>query len=331
MASVIGERLEQLSRRDLNGAVALVTGGAGFLGRHLCEHLAGLGVAVHATSREERARDPRLGYATWHCQTLSDVDGVSRLVWALKPDLIVHLSSLVTGRRERSLVIPAFEANLRSTVNLIEAAATVGVSRFVQLGSMEEPSLDSPPAPPVSPYQAAKLAATSYCRMYADLYHLDAVIARPFMIYGPGHQDEQKLIPYVIRSLLTGTSVQLSSGTRGVDWIFVDDVVGGLVRLLTADGVAGRVVDLGSGHLVTVRYVVEQIYQTLGCQDAPPFGTLPDRFGERESKADLVTTEALLGWRPEVPLAEGLARTIEWFRSDWNSRSRSHTAQPMPS
>jgi nucleoside-diphosphate-sugar epimerase len=263
----------------------------------------------------ERARDPRLDYATWHCLVLSDVEGVSRLVCRLKPDLVVHLASLVTGSRERSLVLPALEANLRSTVNLIDVAAATGVSRFLQLGSMEEPPLDTPPAPPVSPYQAAKMAATSYCRMYADLYRLDAVIARVFMVYGPGYQDEQKLIPHVIRSLLTGASVQLSSGVRRVDWIFVDDLISGLVRLLAARGVAGRVVDFGSGHMVPVRDVVEQIYLALGRKDAPPFGTLPDRPGEPEPKADLATTEALLGWRPEIPMAEGLARTIEWFRS----------------
>jgi UDP-glucose 4-epimerase len=79
--------------------------------------------------------------------------------------------------------------------------------------------------------------------------------------------------------------------------------------------VAGRVVDFGSGQMITVREVVEQIYRALDCNDPPPFGTLPDRPGERESIADLATTEALLGWRPEVSMAEGLARTIEWFRS----------------
>jgi nucleoside-diphosphate-sugar epimerase len=246
---------------------------------------------------------------------LSDAEAVSRLVCRVKPDLIVHLASLVTGGRERSLVLPAFEANLRSTVNLLDAAATADVSRFLQLGSMEEPSLDSPPLPPVSPYQAAKIAATSYCRMYAGLYEVDAMIARVFMVYGPGHQDEQKLIPHLIRSLLTGTSVRLSSGVRRVDWIFVGDVVSGLVRLLAARGLAGRVVDFGSGRRVSVRDVVEQIYLALGRKDAPPFGTLPDRPGEPEPEADLATTEALLGWRPEMPMAEGLARTIEWFRS----------------
>lgn len=310
-----GERAGPAAPRDLRGAVALVTGGAGFVGRHLCKHLADRGVAVHATSREERAGDPGLGYATWHRLALSDSEDVSRLLRRLKPDLVVHLASLVTGRRDRALVIPAFEANLRSTVNLIDAAATTGVSRFVQLGSMEEPSLDSPPAAPVSPYQAAKMAATSYCRMYADLYRLDVAIARVFMVYGPGHQDEQKLIPYVIRSLLTGTPVRLASGARRVDWIFVGDLVSGLACLLGAPAAAGRVVDFGSGRMVTVRNVVEQIYHALGRADPPPFGTLPDRSGEPEPKADLLATEALIGWRPETPLAEGLASTIEWFRS----------------
>lgn len=298
---------------DLAGSTALVTGGAGFLGRHLCLRLADLGVKVHATSRQERADDPELARSAWHRLDLSDGEAVSRLVGRLRPDMVVHLSSLVTGRRERSLVLAAFDANLRSTVHLLDAAATAGVARFVQLGSMEEPSLDGPPAPPASPYQAAKVAATSYCRMYAELYGLDVVIARVFMVYGAGRQDGRKLIPHVIRSLLANAPPRLSSGCRRVDWIYVDDVINGLVRLLPASGVAGRVVDIGSGRMVAVRDVVEQIYRRLGHDEPPPFGTLPDRPGEPEAAADLRATKALLGWRPAVNLEEGLTRTIDWF------------------
>lgn len=301
---------------DLAGATALVTGGTGFLGRHLCQRLADLGVEVHATSRQERADDPEYAHAAWHRLNLSDAAAVSRLLGRLRPDLVVHLASLVTGDRQRSLVLAAFEANLRSTVHLLDAAATAGVARFVQLGSMEEPSLAGSSAPPASPYQAAKVAATGYCRMYAELYGLDVVVARVFMVYGPGRQDVRKLIPHVIHSLLTNAPLRLSSGGRRVDWIYVDDVVDGLVQLLSASGVAGRVVDIGSGRMVTVRDVVEQIYRRLGRDAPPPFGTLPDRPGEPEAAADLPTTRALLGWRPAVDLEEGLTRTIDWFRAN---------------
>ena len=120
----------------------------------------------------------------------------------------------------------------------------------------------------------AKTAATAYCRMYAELYAVPVAIARVFMVYGPGAQDDNKLVPYVTRALLEGRSPSLSSGVRAVDWIFVEDVVEGLVRIAERDGVVGRVIDLGTGELATVADVVRKLYRLAGRADDPPFGTL---------------------------------------------------------
>jgi nucleoside-diphosphate-sugar epimerase len=150
--------------------------------------------------------------------------------------------------------------------------------------------------------------------MYADLYGVPVAIARVFMVYGPGAQDENKLVPYVTRALLAGSTPSLSSGAREVDWIFVDDVVEGLLRIATTEGTVGRVVDLGTGELATVADVVRKIYRLAGRDDEPPFGTRGDRALEQVRRADVAATAALLGWRPSVALDEGLRRTFEWFR-----------------
>jgi nucleoside-diphosphate-sugar epimerase len=308
-----------LSRQPLRGAAVLVTGASGFIGRHLVARLVLAGARVLATTRAA-APPPDLAAESgagveWHRLDLGDAGAVAALVARLRPDLVLHLASLVKGARDRALVLPSFEANLASTVRLLDAAAEHGCRRFVQLGSLEEPPIDEPARAPASPYAAAKAAATAYCRMYAELYGLPVVVARVFMVYGPGPQDAAKLVPYVTRTLLRGETPRLSSGRRAVDWIYVEDVVEGLLRLATAEGVAGRVIDLGSGELATVADVVRRLYRILGRRDEPPFGSLDDRPLEQVRRADLAATAAALGWRPAVDLDSGLRRTVAWFRS----------------
>jgi nucleoside-diphosphate-sugar epimerase len=296
------------------GERVLVTGATGFIGGHLVRRLAGAGSSVHATSRNPPG-DAGDG-VVWHALDLGDGEAAAHLVREVEPRRIYHLASHVAGARDRALVLPTFHANLASTVYLLEAAAEVGCERFVQVGSLEEPDGEGPPEPPSSPYAAAKAAASSYGRMFHQLYGTPVVLARLFMVYGPAQPDVRKLIPYLVLCLLRGEEPKLSSGLRPVDWIYVDDVVEGLVRCGTAEGLAGRRVDLGSGELVTIRRVVETLYRQLAPSVVPPWGTLPDRPHEQVRKARIEETAALLGWRPRIDLEEGLAATADWYRRE---------------
>jgi nucleoside-diphosphate-sugar epimerase len=302
---------EPASPDTLRDARVLVTGAAGFLGRHLCNRLIELGAEVHGTSRSEQ---PPVDKLTWHRLDPVQRDDVHDFFDRVRPEVVFHLASVVKGSRDRQLVVPTFEANLASTVYLLDAAAERQCQRFVQIGSLEEPPFDEPSAPPASPYAAAKAAATGYCRMFAKLYGLPVSVARVFMVYGPGPQDIEKLLPYVILELLSGREPELGSGARPVDWIYVDDVVEGLVRLAGTSGLEGQRVDLGSGDLVTIRDVVYRVYELLEREEEPQFGSLSDRPSEQIRKADVEETEELLGWKPAVSLDEGLQRTVEWFR-----------------
>jgi nucleoside-diphosphate-sugar epimerase len=296
----------------------LVTGASGFIGAHLCRELERLGAELHATSRRERAEEGR----RWHGVDLADAGGVADLVERVRPEVLFHLASHVAGSRDRSLVLPTFGANLASTVHLLDAVTrTGGCRRFVQVGSMEEREPGEGDEPPASPYAAAKAAATAYCRMFHRLYDTPVVLARLFMVYGPAQGDLEKLIPYLILELLRGGEPKLSSGERPVDWIYVDDVVRGLVRAgfrsgRERPGLEGRRVDLGSGELVTIRELVERLYRIVGVDATPPFGTLPDRPMEQVRKARVEESAELLGWHPEVGLDEGLRCTVDWYRRE---------------
>lgn len=299
-------------------ATVLLTGATGFIGRHVLQLLAqDADLRVHATSRRQPDPGEVPAGAEWHRVELSDPGAVDELVDAVRPELVLHLASHVAGSRDVSLVRPTFDGNLASTVHLLTALRLrcPGLRRFVQVGSLEEPALGSD-APPSSPYAAAKAAATAYGRMFHRLYDFPVAFARVFMVYGPGPQDENKLVPYTLRRLLAGESPSFSSGVRPVDWIFVGDVAEGLLRMALADDfLNGRRVDLGRGELHTVRQVIEEMFRIVAPDREPEFGGREDRQDEQVRKADADGTEQLLGWRPRVGLGDGLRRTAEWFRS----------------
>jgi UDP-glucose 4-epimerase len=295
----------------LAGRKVLVSGATGFIGSHLCRRLLQDGAQVHGISRNHRSRDER-GVSWWQGD-LADVGTVRNILTALKPDVIFHLASHVAGGRQRELVGPTFRSNLVSTVNLLDVASEVGCGRVLLAGSLEEPEPGDPQATPCSPYAAAKWACSGYARMFNALYQLPVVICRLFMVYGPEQQDLRKLVPYTILSLLRGEVPQLMSGRREIDWIFVEDVVAGFLAAAVADGIESKTVDLGSGSLVPVRTVVENLVRVINPGIEPQFGAVAERPLEQIRTADVEKSFNLIGWKPAVSLDEGLKRTADWY------------------
>jgi UDP-glucose 4-epimerase len=181
------------------------------------------------------------------------------------------------------------------------------------VASLEEPVLDGGPVQLSSPYAVAKACCTYYGLMFHQLYGVPVTMLRPFMTYGPG-QKPYKLIPYTILSLLKAESPKLSSGVRPVDWVYVDDVITAFLKAAVQPEAVGARIDVGSGTLVPVREVAEQIQQLI--PNSPPLllGALPDRVTEMVRCAETETAARVLDWRATTPLAEGLQKTIEWYR-----------------
>jgi nucleoside-diphosphate-sugar epimerase len=316
------EHLQFSSRR------VLVTGASGFIGKHLVERLLESSTEVHAVSRQVQCED--LDGVTWWKADLADVDEAYHLLSSIRPDFIFHLASHVAGGRDIALVRPTFRSNLLSTVNLLTAAAEVGCKRLIITGSLEEPDISSG-AVPCSPYAAAKSAGSAYARMFHALYGVPVVILRLFMVYGPGQRDGRKLVPYVIQSLLRGESPLLSSGTREVDWIYIDDVVNGLLKAAHADGIEGSTIDIGSGELVSVREVVERLTDQINPGVIPQFGALAERPLEQLRVANVLNSFSKLQWRPSVTLQEGLMRMVAWYQDQHKSiRNAVEVPHPIP-
>ena len=293
-----------------NGLRVLVTGASGFIGSHLCARLVELGADVHGVSRAPRNDS---SVSQWWQVTLDNEIATRSLVETVEPAIIFHLASFVSGSRAIEHVMPALRSNLLSTVNLLGSVTETGCPRIVLTGSLEETEGDSTTAVPVSPYAAAKSAASTYAGMFHALYNTPVVTARLFMVYGPDQKDHKKLVPYVTLSLLRGEMPRLMSGMREVDWIYVDDVVDAYLALAVKPGIEGNTIDVGSGELTSVRDVVMALVDILGQDVKPAFGSVNDRSMERVRVADIEHAYEIAGWRPSTNLSEGLAKTVDWY------------------
>ncbi len=290
----------------------LVTGGSGFIGSILCDRLCSLGAEVHAISRITRSSTNTC--IRWWEGDVADSGIVRDLFGEIKPDIVFHLASEVKGCRELDFVLPTLSGNLISSVNILVAATEIRCKRIVIAGSLEEPDIGDRAAIPSSPYAAAKWASSAYARMFHALYQTPVVVARLFMVYGPGQKDLKKLVPYVTLSLLRQEEPELSSGQRLVDWIYVDDVVSGLLAMGVVSDVDGYTIELGSGDLVTVRRVVETLGNIIDAGVQLNFGVLPERPMEQVRAADIENTYRMIGWRPVVSLEQGIKETINWYK-----------------
>jgi nucleoside-diphosphate-sugar epimerase len=298
------------SMSAIKGKNILVVGANGFLGRPLTNRLAAAGATICAVCRNP----PKAGAENifWWRADVADANRVKEIFSSFHPAVVFHLTSDSQGGRSLSLIPSSLRNDVIATVNVLHGAASADamVERFVMAGSLEEPDGVEPTA--VSPYAAAKWATSGYGRMFRQLYGLDVRIVRPMMTFGPG-QKELKLVPSTILSLLKDQHTKTGSGSRLVDWVYVDDVVEGLIAAACVPDLPCAV-DLGSGVLVSVADVAREIARQLGREHLLEIGD-GARREEIVRVADVDKARRLLGFTATTTLPEGIARTIA-FHTD---------------
>jgi nucleoside-diphosphate-sugar epimerase len=292
---------------EWSGRRVLVTGGTGFIGSRLVARLGAFGAQIHVVSRRP------LPAASTAVVDLTEPAACLTLVEHLRPEVVFHLASAVTGARQVDLVVPVMHANLGIAVNLLTAVAQAAPDASTVLAGSIEENLGGTYSAPTSPYTAAKLAATSYATMFALLWGTPVSVLRIGMVYGPGQADQSKLIPSVTTALLRGEDPPVGSGKRMVDWVFIDDVVEAFLCAALKTTPPGTVVDVCSGVPLTIRETLERLSGIVSGTGAPRFGALPDRAVDLPQVGDPRPAAELIGWRPNTGLDEGLRRTVDWY------------------
>ena len=312
-----------------NDRPTLVTGAAGFIGSHLVEALARSGANVRAFVRYNSRNDygwlEEFDPAVLESIEIfrGDLANPEAAYGAVEGcDSVFHLGALIpipySYRHPREFVA----ANVTGTLNVLEACRRHDVRRVVHTSSSEVygtaqsvPIDENHPLRAQSPYAATKIGADQLALSFKDSFDTPVVIARPFNTYGP-RQSARAVIPTLITQALTRESVELGSTHPTRDFLYVGDTVRGMIRCAEAEGIEGEVINLGTGVEISVGEVANLVFRLLDRELPVEFS--PDRARPKGSEverllADARKAERLMGWKSEVPLEDGLQRTIEWF------------------
>jgi len=245
-------------------------------------------------------------------------DTASGLLQALQPSHVFHLAGVVDTSRSLDVVSGQFRDTYKTSAHVARACAEMRVRRLVHVGSCEEygngpaPFLESQAPAPVSPYSAAKVAATAFVQSLCASFGLRAVVVRPALTYGPG-QPSKSLIASLIDSARSGQDFPMTSGEQTRAFSFVGDIVDGLLLAAQVESASGEIINLGSPEPRRVRDVAALTLRLMGDPIRLLLGQIPDRVGEvRQSWCSIAKARAILGWEPEFSLERGLRDTIAW-------------------
>jgi UDP-glucose 4-epimerase len=302
---------------DWTGQSILVVGATGFIGQRLVRRLVKTGAQVWAGAAPD---EPPERVAALPSQVersifdLRDAGAVEAAVAEAAPRIIFHLAAVGVTNPEIDPSL-ALAVNVGGVIYLLEVLKGRDVRRVVLVGTCYEygareavEGLD-----PFNAYAASKVAAWAFGRMYWRAYGLPVVTVRPFQVYGPG-QPGRTLIPAAIDAALGGQDFPMTPGGQARDFVFVDDVVSGMLAAAEAPGIEGESLDLGTGQAYAIRDVIARIWESTGAQGRIQLGALPYRPGEvMHSVADADRTARLTGWQAATTLEEGLRRTIQSY------------------
>ncbi len=288
----------------------LVTGARGFIGKHVVNSLLELGASVQASSRDWTGTvqdDSNLHLL--ECD-LSNFQTTKELVAQSRADIILHLAATVTAQERIELVVPTLNNIVVATVNLLMSATESNCQQFVAVATPEEPLNDLSAA---SPYAAAKQCASIYFKLFQERYGLPITVVRPFMTFGPG-QESSKLIPHTILSLLRKVPPRLSDADRECDFVYVQDVVRGILKASLIPASTTDPIDLGTGRQTSLKNLASQICTLLHTDVQPQFGVADVRQTREPMLANMDATLKNIDWSPQWELEEALEETIRTYR-----------------
>lgn len=315
----------------------LVTGGAGFIGSHVCERLVARADTVVIVDSFDPYYDPRIkrrnvsqvlasGKARLIEADICDHGAVDAELGDERIDAIIHLAARAGVRPSLESPLDYVRTNIEGTQSLLEIARAREVRPFV-FGSSSSVYGDSTPVPfresepandPISPYAATKRAGELLCNAYAHLYGMSIACVRLFTVYGPRQRPDLAIHKFA-RLMARGAEIPLyGDGTTERDYTYVDDIVDGIVAALdwcvASTPGAFETANLGESRTTSLARLVEILSAELGV--TPRIQRLPEQPGDvQRTFADVSKARELFGYDPATTVEEGIRRFADWFRA----------------
>lgn len=310
----------------------LVTGGAGFIGSHLCERLLESGCSVINLDNFNDYYSPSIkrenirkaltnpGYKLIEGD-IRDTGLLEKTFRDYSIDAVVHLAALAGVRRSLDNPLEYIDVNVKGTTNLLEVIRKqknkinklVFASSSSVYGLNPTPFNESDPLPlQESPYAASKLAGEQFCRAYGHLYGIPTVVLRFFTVYGPRQRPEMA-IHYFATLMDDGKEIPVyGDGKSARDYTYIDDIVDGIVAALELD-CDFEVFNLGNSNPVKLNQLIDIIESKLGKFAIKRF--FPSQKGDVSiTWADISKAGAKLGYSPKVGIEDGIERFVQWKR-----------------
>jgi UDP-glucose 4-epimerase len=312
----------------------LVTGGAGFIGTHLCRRLLAEEHALSVVDNESTGHRSNLPPDVWFAH--ADVARSEEIepAFARGVDAVCHIAGQVSIIRSFTNPTVDMRTNVEGTLNVLQLCLKYKVPRLIYASSMTiygncktVPTPETEPCWPDSYYGITKLAAERYVHATAERPDLDfdfkVTSLRMYSVYGPGQALDnpyQGVLGIFLGNLLRGEPITIfGDGEQTRDFIYVNDMVDGWVRALNTPETAGQVINLGSGRSLSINQLAEAAINVVGgAAGVSKIVRAPGRPGEQRSvRADMTRAKTLMGWEPRTPFETGLAETMRWAREEF--------------
>ncbi len=309
----------------------LVTGGAGFIGSHVCEALLARGDHVTCVDDFNDYYDPAAKERNIQtslqsprfivCRdSITDFGAMQRVFQRETPERVIHLAARAGVRPSISQPLLYSHVNITGTLNLLELAAQQGIQNFVFASSSSVygernsvPFKETDPVDnPISPYAATKKSGELLCHVYSRLHNLPCSCLRFFTVYGPRGRPD--MAPYKFtRAVMEGQQIEMyGDGSTLRDYTYVDDIVAGVIAAADKPH-AYEIFNLGNSSPVTLKDFIATIEKVAGAQAR--IVQKPLQQGDvSKTYADTSKAQRMLSWQPSTPLEEGLRRTHAWLQ-----------------
>ena len=311
----------------------LVTGAGGFIGSHLVERLTREGFQVKAFVHYNSRNDwgllellPRdiLANIEVVAGDVKDSCSIGKAVKGCR--MVYHLASLISIPYSYIAPHSYVATNVLGAVNVMQSALEANVDRVIHASTSEcygtakyMPIDEKHPLQGQSPYSASKIGADMIAESYYRSFGLPVATIRAFNTFGP-RQSARAVIPSIIIQALTGSEIKLGSLHPTRDMNFVSDTVEGFLRIALVPAAVGQVINIGSGREISVGQLANMIMKIIGKPGRIIVNS--ERVRPKKSEVERLLCDRqrarhLLGWEPKVSLEEGLERTVEWFKHNW--------------